>query len=705
MFRFERFKKGKTLKKHPRKRTMLQKINTAYQKYIRIGADETTSTNTLKRIKLFNVFSLVWYLFIILIVVESLIENNYISKETYISSFLMFFSITVCRYFLRKKQYTVAYSVFVFQIIGLTFYFSNFLNNGEFLEYYYIFAPTICLIFIDNKKIIYTTLILSYLCFVFPNFYFKHYPLSTFTDLSISFLYFAIFTMVNYFKNLNIKNEKALKYKTEELEELNNFKSQFFTNISHEIRTPITLIKGYANALGKPNCDVVETQENINRQIDKITEMVNNVLDLAKMENAQTQLKTSVINVSELIYKLYISFEPLFKQKELDFILNLPAKKYFVNANALFLERSLSNIILNALKYTETGNVTITVEKKQKNLEITIKDTGIGIAKADISKIFNRFYQIDNHINQAGGSGVGLAFSKEVIDLHKGKLTVKSEEGSYTSFKIRLPLNKVEVATNVEGQERKTVEDTVVVSEKIPANYTFLLVDDNYEMLTYLKNILQNYQCLTATNGLEALAVIAKNNVNFIITDYMMPNLNGYDFIKQLQAKNYDIPTIMLTAKADMVAKLEVLRLGIDDYITKPFDKDELIVRIKNAIKNNDSKKEFLEQNPEVLEEKNTINFIEKLKEFIVENIQNENLSQSFIAEKFNTSKSSLYRKIKSHTGMTPSEFITEVRLLQARRITENNPSILLKQLITEVGFHHVSHFSKIYAERFGSKP
>lgn len=681
-----------------------KKFSLKFDKILALGTDK--NKNDLKKIRLFNVFCLVWCLLAILVIVESLIENGFISKEVGIESVLMLVSISICRYFFSKKRYIIAYTYYVFQIIALTFYFSNFLNEGEFLEYYYIFAPTICLIFIDNKRIIYTTLIVSYGCFIFPNFYFKHYPLGTLTDLSVSFLYFSIFIMVNYFKSLNVKNEKALQLKTGELEELNDFKSQFFTNVSHEIRTPITLIKGYSNELPElynQQEAVYEIHQKINNQVQKITEMVNSVLDLAKMKESTIALNFKPTNINELINKLYISFEPLFKQKKVALLLQLKNKKCIVNIDTVFLERALNNIIINALKYTENGQVVISVHCKQKITEIKIKDTGIGISPKDIKRIFERFYQANNDINKAGGSGVGLSFSKEIIELHGGKISVHSALNEGSEFVIQLPVSaKKEIVSTLKLPVNNNT--TTEVSQEISfSDITFLIVDDNIEMRQYLKKILQRYKCIEATNGAEALEIFKQEKISFIITDYMMPKMNGYDFISSLKNDNCNIPIIMLTAKADIATKLKVLQLGIDDYLTKPFNKKELLIRIQNSFKNYTNRERYISNSHKINIPSN--NFIEELENFIVANMHHQDFSQEDIVAHFNISKSSLYRKIKSKTGLSPSEFVAEVKLQKARSIIENNPDILLKQLIVEVGFKHISYFSNLFEKRFGRKP
>ncbi|GAA3656988.1 response regulator [Flavivirga jejuensis] len=519
---------------------------------------------------------------------------------------------------------------------------------------------------------------------------------------------------MSYFKNLNIKNEKKLKAKTKELEDLDKFKSQFFTNISHEIRTPLTLINGHVSDLDTytfENNALTTTQSGIKKQIDTIAYMVDNVLDLAKMQSSNFSLQLKPANVSELIRKQYLSFEPLFKQKDIAFQIFKNSEDYIVNIDTVFFERAINNILINALKYTDSGVVKIIISKKDQYVHIKISDTGIGISKNDMAYVFNRFYQVNNDINKSGGSGVGLAFSKEIIELHNSEILLSSELNIGSTFTIILPLEKsivhtphVPINTTVSTEKTKKARQQLHHKQE----YVFLVVDDHCDMRQYLISILNHYNCLEAANGLEALRIIKEKRVDFIVTDYMMPKLNGYEFVLKLKELKNNTPIIMLTAKTDPTAKLDILKLGIDDYITKPFDKEELLARIENCIKNSISRNLYNEKHQiDITEYNNNSSFINinRLKQYIYENSSKVNLTQDFLTEQFNLSKSSFYRKIKSQTGLNPKDFIKEVRLQKAQDILKKNPDILLKQLALELGYSHDTHFSKIYYQRFGTKP
>ena len=421
------------------------------------------------------------------------------------------------------------------------------------------------------------------------------------------------------------------------------------------------------------------------------------------MESSNFKLKTKSTNISEIIRNIYLSFEGVFSKKNIQLILNEGTKDYITNINAIYLTRALNNILLNALKYTDEGVVTITIKTKQDNIIINIKDTGIGISKQNLSAIFNRFYQIDNDINESGGSGIGLAFSKEIINLHNGDIFVESELGKGSNFTISLPLsreqkiikkeiNKIEVQDNYSYQKIKLVN-------------TFLIVDDNADMRNYLKKVLKNNVCLEANNGQQAIEILNENTVDFIITDYMMPKMNGLELIKKLNELKVDIPIIMITAKTELESKLEILKLGVQDYLTKPFDKQELLIRIDNLLQNHLNKAVYNKNIDIESVSDNSATLLKEIEEHINYNSNKGEITQDFLCEKFHISKSSLYRHVKSKTGLTPKQFITEIRLQKARNIIEKNPDILLKQLTYEIGFKKSSYFSKLFIERFGYNP
>ncbi|MEM9338520.1 MAG: response regulator [Bacteroidota bacterium] len=690
---------------------MLKKLLHPLIAYFTLGTDKNTSINDRKKITLLHIFCNTWHLFTLF----SFIEDFYNDQLLPVSYVTMLMTVITVQVLLYRKKLFASSLLFVIGLAMTTFIFSNYVYIEELLEYYFLLPPSIALIYIDNRKLNVVILVICLLGLYIPNLYFHHYPRTVLNNMNPPFLFFSIFIVISYFKNLNIRNEKILEAKTRQLQELDEFKSQFFTNISHEVRTPLTLINGYNSDLitVSDSPEIQKIQQNVKKQIHKITDIVDSVLDLAKIRSSNFSLQLKSTNVSEIIRKQYMNFEPLFHQKNIDFHLSSDTIDYYAHTDTVFFEKALNNLIINALKYTPSGTVTVDTYQKNKQLVLKVSDTGIGIAERDLEHVFDRFYQVNNDINQSGGSGIGLAFCKEIIELHRGNISLKSQLDEGSEFIITMPLEKSlpkmvsQEKTQTREQETE-VPEAVEKTEDEEANlpgHRFLIVDDNDDMRKYLATVLADSHCLQASNGSEALEVIDQNEIDFIITDYMMPVLNGYDLVNRLKQKNVNVPIIMLTAKTDSDTRVDVLQLGIDDYVTKPFDKEELLARIRNCIRNHTSRNSYNEENNINLTDSQEDLFINQLKEYITENSGNMDLNQEMIANAFNVSKSSFYRKVKSNTGMSPNDFIREIRLQEARLILQDNPAILLKELSFKVGFHHTSYFSRIYEKRFGIKP
>lgn len=696
---------------------MIRKIVFFYNNFINLGVRKNINKSELKKIHVLNLYCLIWYLFLTLHVVSNFhniisFHNNKFILLNFVFIFCLVIFIQVLQYF---NHYIKARLLFTISLTSFIFFYSNFVDayKATFLEFFFVFPPCISLIFFNNKKIHFTILVISFCCLFIPNLFFQHYPKYIYNHINTVILYFSIIIMISYFKNLNSKNEKALEERSKELETINNFQSQFFINISHEIRTPLTLINGDIAALKNYEHKVPQlkrVKENLHTEVTKITAMVNDVLDLSKMEASNFDLNIKNISATELIEQLFASFETIFDQKKITFQLNPINYNYLIDADTIQLSRAISNIIVNASKYTDINEeVTMSLTKKNNTVIISIQDTGIDVSTEEIDKICNQFYQVKNHINDAGGSGVGLSLTKEIINLHNGKLTIESEVGLGSTFNIILPLKETLPLISIMDYETIKEENNIRILPSLDAkSELFLVVDDNIKMRLFITNILNNYgyTCLHAQNGIEALNLIAENTINFIVTDYMMPKMNGFDLIKNLKKQKIDIPILMLTAKNDTKSRLDVFRLGIDDYLTKPFENNEFIIRIENALNNYKERTQYiLQKNISFEETKETDYWIYKVETYILECCSNLEFKQADIANHFNMSISTLYRKIKSSRGLSPNELVKEIKLQKAHEILTKDRTIPLKQLALEVGFQHTSYFSKIYENRFGIKP
>ncbi|MEE3999121.1 response regulator [Tenacibaculum sp. FZY0031] len=695
-----------------------KKIAKLYNNLTNIGVTDKLSKLERKRVRLLNIFISNWFLIELVLISEDIFNKGTSSLPVFIHSGSII-GLVVTLFLQFKHKFQAARILFFSLILYSNFMFCNFAERGGYIEYFYIVVPVFLLLFTNNKYLLYSVFIISYLLFVIPIHIFPIYPKGTFGSPILILVQFIIFFfLVQYFKNVNTKSEEILENQRKQLEELNEFQSQFFINVSHEIRTPLTLIKGEIDQLELLKGSAYEKEgfdikNRLNKQVNKIKNIVDDVLDLAKMKEANFKISPTPYLINKLIDKLYTSFEPLCNQKEIVFTVKKEKNECWVSSDIIFLERALNNIILNAIKYTpKKGNITVSLNKLNEQIIISIKDSGIGIAKEDINLIYNRFYQVKNDINKAGGSGVGLAFSKEIIELHQGKLIVESELKKGSTFTIMLPqTSKINTKENLEEiTVQHTYEESFthkkVTSSEITKPYAILIVDDNFEMRAYLKKILNQYTCFEAENGKEALDVLSNERIDFMVTDYMMPVMDGLTLIEKIKEQEIYVPILMLTARTDSTSKLNVLRLGIDDYVNKPFEKEELLIRIQNALHNNANRAQFIERNNISKKELDQNNhWIIDIQKFVYKQCSNPKMTQDDIVAYFSTSRSSLNRKIKAKTGLTPNQFITEIKLQKARDLLEQNPTILLKTLALEVGYLHTTHFSKIYKQRFGVLP
>lgn len=579
--------------------------------------------------------------------------------------------------------------------------FELYVHSELLYQFYYILPALFSLFLFESRWISHFFFLVSQVLF------FDLFRFTFFERFNLADFHFGVFFFVLYFLTLlivttNENSEKQLKAQKDELKDLNRFQKKFFINISHELRTPLTLIDGFANQSIQEGVFNKELSTKIVTQSHKMSRIIDDIMGLSKASSGKLKMQMENLDVAALLLNVSEGFVSIFKQKGLQLNIDVLGKSG-INADPLFFERVINNLLLNSLKFTEKGETLIHLSKEENFIIIKIQDTGIGIPHEDLERVFLEFYQVKNDINQTGGSGVGLSFAKNIIELHKGELTLASTLGKGTSVKIKLPsipLNLPEKIISINKQESLTSKKNN--SKKGLKN--ILLVEDHDEMRNYICSLLNGYNIIESTNGIEALEILSTQTIDFVITDYMMSKMNGYELIKQIKAKNYNIPILMLTARTDIKGKLEVLRLGIDDYMTKPFSSEELLVRIENALFNYEEKKSYKETVTITDEPKATSSFVHELHDFVFKNHHNNLFGLDDIKEEFALSSSSLYRKIKSETGMSPNGYVREIRLQSARRLLSEEQPSNLKTIAISVGFKNTSYFSRQYKARFGTE-
>ncbi len=537
---------------------------------------------------------------------------------------------------------------------------------------------------------------------------------------------------------------KMREFEAKKLHELENLKSRFFANLSHEFRTPLLLIKGPVEQLIKKTPDEQNEQvkqlKMIQRNSQKLQELIDQLLELSQLEAASIPLKAKLENLPSLLKGIVYSFESLAKQKNITIIFNSPEKILYTWIDRDKFEKIINNLLSNALKFTKAGgavtvsvNLNITIQQA----EIKISDTGIGIHEDHLKKIFNRFYQVDDSSQRAfGGSGIGLALVKELIDLHKWNISVKSELYKGTEFILFIPTGN-EYLEEIEKVYEKVPEFETIISK---ANNSFdekeldirntgllkresiqndlvkklsiLIVEDSSDVRIYLTDLLKScYNLIEAENGEAGLKIAVNKMPDLIISDIMMPYMDGIEFCNRIKTnwETSHIPVILLTAKASSESKIEGLETGADDYLTKPFDSKELLIRVKNLLELRKQLKEKFSREIKLKADAITTTsldneFLNKAFKIAEKNFSDTKFDSEAFAKEMFVSRSQLHRKLIAITGLPPGEFLRSCRLKHAAQmLLEKRLSIT--QIAFEVGFKSSSHFTKAFYHQFNCLP
>lgn len=521
------------------------------------------------------------------------------------------------------------------------------------------------------------------------------------------------------------------KFSHEKDIELYNLKQDFFTNISHEIRTPVTLILSAINKLLKNNEYPEGASQNpfeaIKKNGEYLLNLVNELLDYRKLEHQQIKLKVVNENWVAFCKEIHLTFKEFALQKEIRFEFESSSPNIELWFDKKQMEKVLYNLFSNALKFTNTGGaIKLFITENPTNVQLELVDEGIGISKKHLAKIFNRFYQAHDAIdNNGAGFGLGLTITNEIIKLHQGEITVKSKKGAGSTFTIVLKkgnsfYNPAEIETNTALAENYfTPKKTPNKLEHLNANninnpkeQTLLIVEDNVDICQYIVELLSDeFSILQASNGQEGLEIALEKSPDLIISDVMMPIMDGIDLTHQLKSNvgTSHIPIILLTARDSFIHKMEGFEMGADDYVTKPFNEELLRARIKNILKNRTllHQKFHLEETNQItqlVENKKDQEFLENLGLFIEKNIDSDQLSANVVAKELGMSHSVLYKKIKTITGLSLIEYMRDYRLKKAKELLQTK-QYTLNEVCYQVGYSDRKYFSKLFKERFGNPP
>ena len=523
-----------------------------------------------------------------------------------------------------------------------------------------------------------------------------------------------------------IYNRYKVKLKANaKLQELDQIKSRFFTNVSHEFRTPLSLIIGpLEEKLNKP-LDLAE-RENLllmHRNAKRLQNLTNQVLDLSRLEAGSMDLHLQEGDLSAAIKFICSTFLSLAESKGLSYHQDIFEGPYIACFDRDKLEKMLNNLLSNAFKFTpEGGSVNLKAKVDEGKLVVEIKDSGVGIPADKLGLIFNRFYQVDDSINRSSeGSGIGLALTKELADLHRGKLEVISQEGVGSTFTLFLSVSKeafkdlvivpettqkelINVAPLSEQGSQFTMEDD--------SKPLILVAEDNADMRKFIFDLLNNkYRVVCANNGKEAFEKAKEIVPDLVITDWMMPVMDGITCCEKLKTADATchIPVLMLTARADQPSKLEGLETGADDYLVKPFNTTELAVRSHNLIEQRRKLREKFSKEMVLQPQKISLpgrdaTFLTNLLALLEKNYAEPEFTVDELSDEVNMSRMQLHRKLKALTDQSPGEFLRKFRLERAKQLLSIEGT-QVSEACFKVGFNNVSHFSKSFREFAGVTP
>lgn len=543
---------------------------------------------------------------------------------------------------------------------------------------------------------------------------------------------FLLYRFFRFRQKKNLELIEAKDQQTRQLEEVNTLKSRFLANLSHEFRTPLTLILGPSEQLLADKPDGPEKQQLswIYNNSRKLLKLINQLLDLSKVEAGKLDLKATQMDLVQFCRYIISAFDSLAEQKGIRVTVEAPAEQIYLYFDPEKLEQVLNNLVNNAMKFTEEGQIQLRLETVvragREYAEITLSDSGSGIHVHHLPHIFDRFYQASQDTPSAlEGTGIGLALTKELIELHSGIIEVESQLGLGTRFRIYLPLGRDHLQ-----DEEITLSKTDWVSrdpilplpEPTPAPDPaadgeeglplVLVLDDNQDMLDYLQVQLQgDFRILKAQTGETALEIAGAELPDLIISDVMMPGMSGYEFctrIKNDPATDH-IPVILLTARTGESYKIRGLEIQADDYIQKPFNRNELSVRITNLITNRKRlQKRFQEisllQVPEVTENPREAQFLEQLFQVLEAHLNDPQLDVNTLGKAVGLSKSQLNRKTKAILDKSPNQLIRSYRLERARQLIKST-DFTLAEIAYDVGFSSPAYFSKCFHDEFGFPP
>lgn len=547
----------------------------------------------------------------------------------------------------------------------------------------------------------------------------------------------------------NLLNKQAIREKelqAEQLKEIDQLKSQLYTNITHEFRTPLTVILGMndENIIKIKNLKIkdnfkqhlINGQQLIRRNGNTLLNLVNQLLTISKSDKGLLQLQLIQNDVIPYLNYLTESFYSVAREKDIRLVFYSEVNSLYMDYDEDKLQQIVFNILSNALKFTpQKGKVIFHAqsikEGSKEYLLLKITDNGSGIPSDKLNKVFDRFYQVEHSSTRSGeGTGIGLALTKNLVDMMEGTISVESVEEQGTTFFINLPITrnaKMQHDTQMSNQTMLSIdkiEDGLLeysVNETTtinPDKPLLLLVEDNRDVKFFIRQIFaEDYQIIEANNGEEGVLKALEFIPELIVSDVMMPKKDGFELTEILKSdsRTSHIPIILLTAKATYQDKIDGLKVGADAYLNKPFSKEELKVRVSNLLESrkviqqyfsldtgNENQSDVADSDLALIKIEDV--FVANLNQIINDNIDNPTLDTTFLCKSIGISQSQLYRKIKAITNETPSSYIRKIRLKKAKELLTNT-GYNISEVAYAVGFNDPNYFSRVFHKQYGQSP
>jgi len=580
---------------------------------------------------------------------------------------------------------------------------------------------------------------------VIKPFYLQWWFITTMVFLGIGAIWYTVKWRINKLERDRARLETEVKKRTEQIEkdkaiiskqaeklkQLDIAKTRFFSNITHEVRTPLTLIIGPLKQFIKTNPTTRNQLSGVVKNAHHLLNLINQLLDLSKLESGQMKVEVThgdIIAYTQELVNRFIPFAASKKQR-ICFLSN--TKNWKTNFDKDKWDKIIYNLLSNSIKFTPNGGaIQLSLLKTQVNnksqIHLEIKDTGQGIKKEQLEQVFNRFYQADgSSIRDQEGTGIGLALVKELVEIQGGEIWVTSNIGEGTSFELKVPVLTTTIINNLQNPTKVStlpiLETTTKATSHInnlALNYQkekklqVLLIEDNTEMRQYIIDCIDKakYYIIEAVDGEDGLQKATAHIPDLIISDVMMPKKDGYQVTSTIRntISTSHIPVILLTAKAALESKLIGLRQGADAYLTKPFSPEELSLRIKKLIEVRQLLQKRYSRNSKELSESEQFRkedeFINSLKKYLLANLANLKLNGDIIGKHFGMSRMQLHRKLKALTNKTTTEYIRTVRLEVANQLVEEK-KLTISEIAYQTGFSSPSHFSRTFKQKYGKAP